>query len=393
RAAPPAERAAERRRTPFVFVFDERTPTPDRDAGSARMFHILRSLARWSRPVFIPFNRPTGTNYESLLWREGIETASLVDYARLLRERRPYAAIFSRPEVADALLEDVRRASPGIKIVYDMVDAYFIRIGREAELSGDARARAEAARYREIETRLAQASDLFWCASPEDRRALEREVSGRPVEIIPTIHTPHGRGLPFDERRDLLFVGNLYHRPNSDGVQHFMREIFPLVREALPGVRLTIVGDNSSPEISAYASDAVRVTGYVPDVDPFFERSRVFVAPIRFGAGVKGKIGESLAYGLPVVTTPVGAEGMGLEDGTSAMITPDARAFADAVVRLYLDGELWQKLSDNGYAHVREHFSPEVVERRINEPLMRLGRAGSLPGQNTQQEQAAKPIL
>jgi glycosyltransferase involved in cell wall biosynthesis len=138
-------------------------------------------------------------------------------------------------------------------------------------------------------------------------------------------------------------------------------------------VRLTIVGDNSSPEISAYASDSVRVTGYVPDVDPFFERARVFVAPIRFGAGVKGKIGESLAYGLPVVTTPVGAEGMGLVDGTSAMIASDARAFADAVVRLYRDGELWQKLSDNGYAHVREHFSPEVVERVINEPLMRLG--------------------
>jgi glycosyltransferase involved in cell wall biosynthesis len=287
----------------------------------------------------------------------------------------------------------VRRAFPGVRVVYDMVDAYSVRLGREAEVSGDARARAEAARYREVEARLARASDLVWCTSDEDRRALGPEVSGRPVEIIPTIHTPHGRGLPFDERRDLLFVGNLHHRPNSDGVQHFMREIFPLVRETLPDVRLTIVGDNSSPEISAYASDSVRVTGYVPDVDPFFERARVFVAPIRFGAGVKGKIGESLAYGLPVVTTPVGAEGMGLEDGTSAMIAPDARAFADAVVRLYRDPELWQKLSDNGHAHVRAHFSPEVVERVINEPLMRLGRAGTLPGQDTPQEQAAKPIL
>jgi glycosyltransferase involved in cell wall biosynthesis len=259
-------------------------------------------------------------------------------------------------------------------------------------LSGDARSRAEAARYREMETRVARASDLFWCASPEDRRALEREVGGRPVEIIPTIHTPHGRGLPFGERRDLLFVGNLHHRPNSDGVQHFMREIFPLVREAIPGVRLTIVGEHASTEISDYASDAVRVMGYVPDVDPYFAGARVFVAPIRFGAGVKGKIGESLAYGLPVVTTPVGAEGMGLEDGATAMIARDARAFADAVVRLHRDGELWQKLSDNGHAHVREHFSPEVVERRINEPLMRLGPAGSLSSQDTRPGQAAKPI-
>ena len=377
--------ASDRRAGPSVFVFDERIPTPDRDAGSARMFVILQSLTRWSRPVFIPLNRPApGSVYERALWREGVETASLTDYARLLRERRPYAAVFSRPAVADALLDRVRRLSPTTKLVFDTVDLHFIRLGREHAVSGDDRLRAEAGRYRELETRLAQTSDLVWCCSPEDRRVLEALAPGIPIEVVPTIHAANVRGRSFAERHGLLFIGNLHHRPNADGVRHFIDEVFPAVVEALPDVRLDIVGDHSSSEIAALQSERVRVTGYVPLVEPFYESARVFIAPIRFGAGIRGKIGEALAHGLPVVTTTIGAEGLGLEHELNVLIADDPAAFADAVVRLHRDPELWQRLSDNGYAHVQRHFSPAVVERTINETLARLG------GQKNVSEEAGR---
>ncbi|HEX5707904.1 MAG TPA: glycosyltransferase family 2 protein, partial [Pyrinomonadaceae bacterium] len=135
------EDAATRLGGPRIVVFDERVPTPDRDAGSARMFFILRSLARRARVTFVPMSRPHGPEYEQRLRREGVETASAVDYRRLLRERRFAAAVFSRPGVAEELMERVRRLSPETKIVFDMVDAYFIRLGREHEQTGDARAR------------------------------------------------------------------------------------------------------------------------------------------------------------------------------------------------------------------------------------------------------------
>jgi glycosyltransferase involved in cell wall biosynthesis len=116
----------------------------------------------------------------------------------------------------------------------------------------------------------------------------------------------------------------------------------------------------------------VQLLGYVPDVDPLFARARVFVAPLRFGAGIKGKIGEALAYAIPLVTTTVGAEGMSLRDGEEALITDTTDGFAAAVVRLYRDEELWRRLASNAHPHVERHFSPRVVGRLVNDSVKGL---------------------
>jgi glycosyltransferase involved in cell wall biosynthesis len=114
------------------------------------------------------------------------------------------------------------------------------------------------------------------------------------------------------------------------------------------------------------------VHGYVPDVTAFWQTRRVFIAPLRYGAGVKGKIGEALAHGLPVVTTTVGAEGMGLAHNESALITDTPQAFAEAVVQLYSQCALWQRIADNGYAHVGAHFTPAVIGQIINDSIREL---------------------
>ena len=367
------ERAADRRRGPSVVVFDDRIPTPDRDAGSARMMFILKALAQWSRPVFVSFSKQLWPEYEKLLWQEGIETVSGVNYRRLLKSRRFNVAILSRPEVAGALLPSLRRFAPGTKIVYDMVDAHFIRFEREYRVTGDEKMAREARRFRNLETRLARASDLIWCTSPEEKMLMEREAPGVRARIIPTIHRLHDRGKTFEERRHLLFVGSFRHRPNSDGVLFFMREVFPLIRQTLPEAELYIVGDNPPPEIVAYGSERVHVLGYVPDVDPLFQSCRVFVAPLRFGAGVKGKIGEALSYGIPVVTTSTGAEGMGLRHGEEVLIADAPHEFAECVVRSYRERELWQRLTDNGRDHIRKNFTPQVIGEIINGSIKESG--------------------
>ncbi|HKY28061.1 MAG TPA: glycosyltransferase [Pyrinomonadaceae bacterium] len=367
------ERASAHGDAPRVLVFDDHLPAPDRDAGSARMAFILRSLARWSRPVFISLGKGRPVHYERQLWFNGIETASAVDYLRLIRERRFVAAILSRPVVAETFLASIRRADLRVRIVFDMVDAHFLRLEREASLTGDARVAKAARRFRKLETRIARASDLVWCTSDEDRVALERAAGPFKAAIVPTIHSVGERGLPFGERRDLLFVGNFVHAPNRDAMQFLTREIMPALRESLPRVSLLVVGDNVPEEIAACASADVRVLGFVPDIKPLYASARVMVAPLRFGAGVKGKIGESLAHGLPVVTTEVGAEGMGLSDGAEALIvSDDPREFASAVARAYTDPELWRQLSDNGYRHIAMNFTPEVIERIVASSLKKL---------------------
>lgn len=366
-----APQAANRKVGPQIIVFDDRVPTPDRDAGSARIVKILTSLARIGKPVFVPM-KPLPES-EQFLWREGIETANIVDYLRLIKNRNFRVAILSRPEVATGLLRTIRRADRNIRIVFDMVDAHFVRLGREYEITGNQELAVEARRSKDRELSLARASDQVWCASAADKKAVSTAVAEERLVVIPTIHALQDRGKPPDEREGLLFIGHLSHRPNSDAMNYFMREIYPLIRQRLPSMTFYIIGSSPSPEIEAYNSAAVRVMGYVPDINPMLQSARVFVAPLRFGAGVNGKIGEALSYGLPVVTTSIGAEGVGLTSGENAMIADDPAEFANSVLRVYQDMDLWRRLSQSGYKHIENHFTPEIVGQKIENGLKVLG--------------------
>jgi O-antigen biosynthesis protein len=362
--------AANRKPGPQIIVFDDRVPTPDRDAGSARMVNILKALARVGKPVFVPL-KPL-LDSEKFLWREGIETANVVDYVRLIKQRNFRVAILSRPEVATQLLRSIRRADPKIKVVFDMVDAHFIRLAREHKITGNQKLESEARRSRDRELALARASDQVWCASEADLHAVSAAVAEQSLVVVPTIHALQDRGKPPEEREGLLFIGHWGHRPNSDAVNYFMREIHPLIKQRLPSVEFSIVGSGVSPEIEAYNSATVKVLGYLPDITPLLQCARVFVAPLRFGAGVNGKIGEALSYGLPVVTTSIGAEGVGLTSGENAMVADDPEDFANSVLRVYEDMKLWRGLADSGYQHIGNHFTPQVVGQRIERALKLL---------------------
>lgn len=372
----PRKDAANRKNgPPCIIVFDERVPSPDRDAGSARMFMILKTLARWSHVVFVPFNRPQGIEYEQALWKEGIETANAVDYRRLLKRKTVQAAIVCRPSVAQAMIHRIRRINKKIRIVFDMVDVHFLRLEREHQISGDERTAKEARNYRTLEMKLIRASDVTWCASPEERSLLQSETHHSRIKVVPTIHQPGSCGKPFEERQHLLFVGNFVHRPNKDAVHFFIRDIFPSVQDLLPGVKVYIVGDNVPADISSYSSPEVRIMGYVPEIELLLQSSRIFIAPLRFGAGIKGKIGEAMAAGLPVVTTSIGAEGFGLTHRSDVLIADDAGGFAQAVAQLYSGKELWESLARNSRRHIEKHFSPDVVAETINNSI-REARAG-----------------
>ena len=361
---------------PEIAVFDQLIPTPDRDAGSARMSFILQALAQWSRPVFIPLGKRLWPKYEEQLWTAGIETGTILRYRQLLKKRNFKAVVLSRPAVADALLKPIRGIAPGLKIVYDMLDVHHLRAEREAALTRSADAAHEAEKLRLIETRATRGADLIWCGSTADQEIVARLAPGVPSVVVPTVHELHEHGEAFPKRHHLLFVGAFGHRPNVDAIHFLGQEVLPLVRQALPDVELHLVGLNAPAEFTNYSSVGVKVLGFVPDLNEVMSRTRVFVAPIRFGSGVNGKIGESLAYGLPVVTTTIGAEGWGFTNGEQVLIADSPAEFADAVVRLYNDPALWQKLSDGGYRHIEEHNTPEVIGKIVNDSVKQMIEAG-----------------
>ena len=127
----------------------------------------------------------------------------------------------------------------------------------------------------------------------------------------------------------------------------------------------TIVGSKVPETIRALAADDLVVAGWVPDVAPYFEGCRVSIAPLRYGAGVKGKVNLAMSYGLPVVATATSVEGMFLAPGEDVLVADDAAAFADAIVRLYDDEALWRKLAAGGRANIERHFSRAVAKRAL----------------------------
>ena len=149
-------------------------------------------------------------------------------------------------------------------------------------------------------------------------------------------------------REHLVFVANFQHTPNVDGLVWFARDVFPLVRRKLPGVHLKVVGYKVPEEVCALAAEDFEIVGHVPAIEPYLDAARVMIAPLRYGAGVKGKIGAALASGLPVVTTRIGAEGMRLSHGKNVLIADRPEEMATCIADAYLDDGLWQRLARKG---------------------------------------------
>ena len=369
--------ARDRRNSGRALVIDHHVPTHDRDSGSLRMFNILRLLAELGFVItFVPDNLARMEPYTQELQQMGIEVLygpkDVTDHLRGLGQHLRLA-ILSRPDVAAKYMPMIRRLAPGAAIFYDTVDLHFLREERRAEVEKSPSARKAAQRYRELELLLARTCDATITVTEAEKTRLEQEVSGLRAHVIPNIHEVGRSGRPFCERQGLLFIGSFLHPPNQDAVTYFVRDVFPLIRREVPDVPLFIVGSDPNEDVKALASGGVVVTGWVPDVAPYLESARVFVAPLRYGAGLKGKIGQSMGFGLPVVTTSIGAEGMEVADGREVLITDDPAEFADKVVRLLREEELWAEVSENAMGYIAANYAPEVVLAKMKEILSQHG--------------------
>jgi O-antigen biosynthesis protein len=370
-----AHLASDRRRGPHVLIIDHRVPTPDRDSGSLRMHHVLEGLVGMGcRVTFLPDNLEPLEPYTSNLQGMGVEVltgrvnvperiAALGSVLRL--------AILSRPYVAPRYLHLVREYAPGARVAYDTVDLHFLR--EERRMAFDERADTRIADgFRGLELALARAADVTLVVTEEERELLERLEPGLAVAVVPNANEI-ARDVPGpEERAGLLFVGGFEHAPNVDAALHLAHAVMPRIWRDLPDATLTIVGGKAPPEVQALASPGIDVAGWVPDIGPLLRESHVMVAPLRYGAGMKGKVTQSLAAGLPVVTSRVGAEGLDAEDGRELLLADDTKQFADRVVQLHCDDELWCTLSANGQALVERLCSPSVqlraLERLLAEP-------------------------
>jgi GT2 family glycosyltransferase len=362
--APELERDRWARRR--VLVIEACMLTPDQDSGSQRTQQVLELLVKVGCKVtFMADNLEYRQPYVTMLQQAGVEV-QFHPYARSVAEFLGQhgsefdVVVVARHYIAAKHIDAVRAFAPNALVVFDTHDLHFLREERLAALKGGRAATAAAGSSREAELALIRKADVTLVVSPVEKDLLDQLLPEAKIMILSNMHELRPRGKPFAEREGLVFIGGFRHPPNTDGVLWYAKEILPRVRDKLPGVRTYIVGSDVPPTIKKLAAEDFIVTGYVADIAPYFTGCRVSISPLRYGAGVKGKVNLAMSYGVPVVATTPSIEGMYLTPGVHVLIGDDPEAFADAVARVYNDEQLWDALAEGGRENVRTHFSHEV---------------------------------
>lgn len=361
-----------------ILVIDDTTPTPDQDSGSLRLFQLMKIMRSMGyHLIFLANDGKKKGRYTNDLIAIGAEIiykfpnrkGMLEILAEKIRSVDVAWICKFQNNIDFDFIFDINKK---LKRVYDTIDLHYLRIQREADLIKDNRLLAHAQLVKEIEISNAKKADLT-ISITEDERLLLAQEGIEHVVSIPNIHSTkmNEDSASFRERSGLLFIGGYAHKPNIDCAKWLIEEIMPEVWEINPSIKITLLGSNPTKEILSLASDKVSVPGYILDVSPYFNHARVFVSPLRFGAGMKGKIGQSLEFGLPIVTTDIGAEGMNLIDGESVIIANETREFADKILEIYNNEQLWQKIRSNAKKSISA-YSPEQVGIQLAGLFQRL---------------------
>lgn len=368
----------------WILMAESRIPMPEVNGASVRLFHIIKILVSRGSKIFFISDHPHSAYHwvlndikeiaahEQKLRQLGVQ----VVYGRELafQHLRKYGARYDHaflfyPDVAFAYAPIVKTYCPNATIVFDPVDLHSVRLERESQIKRDSRIRAEADQYRRKETYLFDECDVTTAISEDEAEVIRAMNPETHIELLRNIFDEQTPSLPYDSRGGLIFIGHYLHSPNVDAVRYFVEEIFPLIRSDIPDVKFKIIGSNPTEDIRKISAPGVQFVGFLEDLDATFAHARVFVAPLRYGAGVKGKIGQSMSYGLPVVTTTIGAEGMRLVHGTTALIADNPGTFAQEVARLYRDRALWEKLSINSRTAIQKQMSVKNAAEAIDRIL------------------------
>ncbi|MGH9891204.1 MAG: glycosyltransferase family 4 protein [bacterium] len=353
-----------------VLVISPNVPAHDYSSGDLRLFSMCRLLAVKYDVVLASMNRRPRSEderYVRELEKVGIEVVmprwSLRD---ILNRRRFGPVILEFYHTAEEYLRAIRILRPRCPILIDNVDVHFHRERLKYEVTRDPADVQKATETYHREMRMYREADCVIAVTREDAEIIRREDPSIRCEIVPNIHEIVGHDRPGDEKNVLIFVGSFYHEPNGDAIAYFCRDILPLIHRRRPDVRLRIIGSGVSGPLERFAGAQVEFVGWVPSVTPYLNSAGISVAPLRFGAGMKGKIGEAMAHGLPVVTTSVGAQGFGLTPGKNVLLGDTADAFALAVLRLLEDEALYRAMAAESIEFIRQRFTPERVAQAIS---------------------------
>ena len=364
-----------------ILVIDSYMPSYDKESGSRRLFELLKIFKDLNyHVIFAADNGFKDEPYTSILQDLQIEVLyTQQGYGKAIEEQIQERlslidlAWICRPELNEKYAPLIRSRGE-IKIVYDTIDLHYLRLKRAWDLNPDPTKKIEWVNMQAKELKMAHSADLTITVTPTERALLEsQEVSN--VTVVPNVHTSYLDSVPgFNDRSGILFIGSYNHTPNIDAVIWLCKEIMPLVWQEKPDIKVTLLGNKPTAEVLNLNSDRITVTGYVEDVTPYFLTHKLSVSPLRYGAGMKGKIGHSLEYKVPVVSTKIGTEGMNLIPEKHILEANTTEEFAKAILRVYNDRALWNHLSHNSTEAIAS-YSPNALKNKLQQTLTSLLRS------------------
>ena len=316
--------------------------------------------------------------YTNALQRAGIEvlyapyTISVEQHLKEYGDRYNLVFLF-RPIVAKKNLKIIRKYCFNSKVLYHTIDLHFLRMSREAEIENNLNKRKEAEKMKKIELNIIKKTDASIVHSTKELEILTPLVKDARLYVLPLIMNKFNKNKKYHERNDIVFVGGYQHTPNVDAVIFFVKDVMPFLRKKIPGICFYVVGSNIPNKIQELAAEDVLITGYLKDLENFLLNKRVFVSPLRYGAGVKGKIGMAMSVGIPVVATALSIEGMQLTESKNILVANEPEEFAETIYKIYQNEELWNLISENGSNFVEKEFGDEAVWKKLAKVLSELG--------------------
>jgi glycosyltransferase involved in cell wall biosynthesis len=365
---------------PVALIIDNCWPQPDRDSGSVDTINMVDALLEMGfRVVFaadLAFGAPASSP-EALL-RRGVRCLRPADASSIKaflaqQGSRIDVCILNRIFGGGRFLEAVRQCPELPRIIFNPVDLHFVREERQARLRDDTAAAVLANSIRTREQQLASETDATIVVSAAERFLLAELVPQAYVVQLPLAREIRPPKAPFEARSGIGFIGGFAHLPNVDALRFFLAEIWPLVISRSPSCEFSIVGPDLPTGLLENVPGTVRYLGHLPEIGDWLESLRLTVAPIRYGAGAKGKIASSLAAGVPCVTTSIGAEGMELQHGVNVLIADTPEVLASQIEKLYTDPILWSLISAGAQRHAAKELSIVGWRQRLQEMLWTIG--------------------
>jgi glycosyltransferase involved in cell wall biosynthesis len=363
----------------LALVIDHNWPQPDRDSGSIDIFNLVVSLDKLGFEVILAASRQHVGRQPARDWlvAQGIRCLQPHDVASVeaFIEASGHTldlCVMCRVFAGGEALELLQRSARQARLIFNSVDLNYLREERRVALLGDEILRANLPFLRSREEHVIRSSDATLVVSEQEYQLLGETMPQSYVAQMPLARHVQPPKTGFSQRAGIGFIGGFMHAPNVDAMRSFLQDIWPQVLHALPDCMLSIVGPDAPADLAASMTN-VRVLGHLPDIEPWFESLRLTVAPLRFGAGAKGKVASSLAHGVPCVATSVAAEGMSIVEGGGVLIGDTPSAFAAAIVSLYTDEVGWQALSHAGLAYAQQTLSLAAWQARLEEVVRTLG--------------------